>query len=174
MQTVSAKLGLANLPFEAALSGVGMPAVFLGRLLRGVPERICATDLIRGARDVVLGVPGAFTPICTTIHLPAFVSNIKALKAAGYGSFYCITPNDPWTTARWAAEVDPTGEVTFLADGNLAFVSALGLTTDASAHFLGTTSKRYLMTLHSGTIDKAKVEADIMDVKHTNIETLLI
>lgn len=174
MGAISAKLGFGETPFVAALAGRRIPDVNLARLAGGKPTPVRTSDIFVNTRDVVLGVPGAFTPSCTRIHLPEYISNVLLLRQAGYQNLYCIVPNNAWITARWAQEVDPAGHITFLSDGNLAFVRALGLSTHAEHAFLGETSKRYLMTIDGPTIERVKVEEELGAVSCTRTDTLLI
>lgn len=174
MGKISASLGFADAPFATALAGRSMPDVKLGRSVNGNLETIATSDLFVSTRDVVLGVPGAFTPSCTNVHLPEYVSNAVRLRQAGYQNLYCIVPNNAWITAKWAREVDPRGQITFLADGNLDFVRALGLITRADAAFLGETSQRYLMTVDGRTIERVKIEQELRQVSCTRTDTLLI
>lgn len=171
---VSTRLGFANATFDDRAHGAALPRCDFGEIVADSIVRVRSEDIFAGARAVVLGVPGAFTPVCTTRHLPEFIANADALRALGYNRLVCITPNDPWTVRRWAEDVDPSGCIRFLSDGNLAFVRALGLATWAEEAFLGECSKRYLMTVSDGAIERLKVEREVSDLSCTLTSTLLI
>src|SRR5262245_13856743 len=98
--------------------------------------------LFMGRRAVVIGVPGAFTPLCTLRHVPDFIRSAGALKQSGVDALYCIAPNDPFTVSAWAREVDPGGVVRFLSDGNLEFTRQLGVNIFYRDMFLGERSRR--------------------------------
>lgn len=172
--SVSARLGFANAMFYDRARGAALPRCDFGELVGDTIEHIRSEDIFTGMRAIVLGVPGAFTPVCTTRHLPEYIANADALRALGYDRLVCVVPNDPWTVHRWAGELDPGGCIRFLSDGNLAFVRALGLSTHVEAVFLGECSKRYLMTVADGVIERLKVEREVTDLSCTLTSTLLV
>src|SRR5262245_32712742 len=88
---------------------------------------IDAERLFARGKSLVVGAPGAYTPICTHDHLPEFVANADQMRAQGYGRVICIVSSDPYSTAAWARDLDPQHKMLFLSDGNLEFSRAVGL-----------------------------------------------
>jgi peroxiredoxin len=146
-----------RLPAEARL------AVLAGE---GV-QSYTAGQLFGSGRSVVIGVPGAFTPVCTRVHLPEFVAKAPALLASGFHRIACVAPNDPWTLSLWSRQLDPAARLKFFSDGNLEFGRMAGLTTVASKLFLGECLKRFVMIIADGAVEKVAVEAAITDVTCT-------
>lgn len=159
--------------YVQARAGWRVPDVALGELKDDEIVTVRTPTLFGGKRVAVIGVPGAFTPVCTTQHLPGFIANAKALRASGFEQLACVAPNDPWTVRRWADALDPGGAIRFLSDGNHAFVRALGLKTREETWFLGDCSKRYVMIVHRGVIERIQVEASVVNVTCTRAELLL-
>lgn len=93
---------------------------------------------------------------------------------AGHGPLICIAPNSPWAVDRWARDLDPQKKMRFLSDGNLDFARTFGLTTLARDFFLGACSKRYLMTLTDGIVERLKVEANVTDITCTSTDDILL
>src|SRR5262245_13801622 len=88
------------------------------------------TDMLfYGAKVLVVGVPGAFTPACTAKHLPPIIANAPALRRAGFTDLFCIATSDPFSVDAWSKQVDPGRELRFISDGNLDFARACGLLT---------------------------------------------
>lgn len=160
--------------FQPARVGRRVPDVALGELRDGEIATVRTEALFLGVRAVVVGVPGAFTPVCTKHHLPDFIASAPKLRAAGFSLIACIAPNDPWTLARWAQDVDPGGVIRFLSDGNLAFTRALGLSARGDGLFLGERSQRYVMTLNGAVIEKLRVEDDIVNLFCTGADTVML
>lgn len=129
-----------------------------GEELRPVSARV----LFAHGRVVVLGVPGAYTPICTRQHVPDFVRNADRMLASGYTNLFCIAPNDPFVLDVWARQLDPKRKLQFVSDGNLEFARQLGLHQQARNLFLGWRSERYLMIIERGIIMKLRVEPNIL------------
>ena len=144
-----------------------VPNVRLGRLHDGQIMSVDLAHLLVGRKALIVGVPGAFTPVCTEKHVPDLVANAPALRAAGFSRLICLAPNDPFVLALWKERLDPEDRIEFYSDGNFAFSKAMGLTEDLSALFLGRRTKRFLMTLTDGVIDKLSVEENSLNLTCT-------
>lgn len=125
------------------------------------------SQLFARGRFVIVGAPGAFTPVCTQLHLPGFVGSAPSLLASGFDGVVCIAPNDPWTLAAWSRRIDPEGRLRFLSDGNLEFGRSAGLTTRAPELFMGACLQRFLLVVQNGAVERMQVESEITDVSCT-------
>ncbi len=141
--------------------GQRLPEVTLARANGLSLERVDLLPLLQGRRVVLVGLPGAFTPVCTGHHIPELKAHAASLKASGYQEIICIAPNSPWAVKAWADCTDPEGQLTFLSDGNLELARATGLAAHAPRLFLGSCSARYAMIVDRAVIQKLAVEADI-------------
>jgi peroxiredoxin len=128
-------------------------------------------ELSRGARVVVVGVPGAFTPICTRTHIPQFVEMAPSLQASGFSKVICVTGNDPWVTQLWADRLDPEGRLVFLSDGNLEFGRRCGLTRNLTDLFGGERLDRFTMTVCKGFVERLSVEPSPMEITCTSADS---
>jgi peroxiredoxin len=117
-----------------------------------------SADLLGKGKVVLFAVPGAFTPTCSERHLPGFLARSDELKAKGVDTVACISVNDSFVMAAWAADKDPDGDITFLADGNGDFTEAMGLSFDGSGFGLGTRSQRYAAIIDDGKVTELFVE----------------
>src|SRR5579872_6727245 len=144
------------------LNGSRVPAVVLGRLDGNAVRSVSTARLIAYGRAVIMGIPGAFTPVCTQRHIPEFAQSAEKLTAAGYSHLICIAPNDPFVLDAWARQVDPSSRIDFYSDGNLEFTRALSLLEQVSHLYLGWRSSRYLMVTSDGVIQRLRVEKDVL------------
>src|ERR1700760_2143709 len=95
--------------------GDRLPTVKLARAVGAAElEIIDLEQRLAGRRVVIVGLPGAFTPVCTGRHLPDLVANADRLKAAGMAEIICVAPNSPWVVREWALRTDPEEKLTFL------------------------------------------------------------
>ena len=148
---------------HAIITGSRIPDVQLAALDdRGEVRAVAAAELFAYGRALVLGIPGAFTPICSTQHVPDFVQNADRLTAQGYSHLICIAPNDPFVLDAFARQFDPDRRIEFLSDGNLDFTRALNLEARNRALFLGRCSQRYLMIVENGLITRIRIEEDLL------------
>lgn len=154
--------------------GDRVPQATLGRMVDGIMHTVELHELLAGRRAVIAGVPGAFTPVCTSRHIPDLVANVARLKAAGYGLVACVVPNSPWAVAAWAQEVDPGGALMFLSDGNLTLARALGVTVTAYDMMLGETSARYLLATDSAIVSRFNVETKLSNFDCTGPRDVLV
>jgi len=132
--------------------GQTLPAGALYRRGENGLEEISLHDLFAQRTVVVFAVPGAFTPTCSDEHLPGFIVNADALKAAGVDEIVCLAVNDPFVMRAWAQAHDADGEITFLSDGNGDWTQALGMQRDMRKAALGMRSKRYAMLVADGVL----------------------
>jgi len=101
-------------------------------------------NLFKGKLVALFGVPGAFTPTCSIIHLPGFNEKMEEFKTRGV-EVMCLAVNDPFVMAAWGKHTNAHPDITFLADWNADFSKAMGLTFDGSGAGLGLRSSRFSM-----------------------------
>ena len=121
------------------------------------PEDITTSDIFAGKKVVLFAVPGAFTPTCSTAHLPSYVANADKIKAKGVDSIVCISVNDPFVMEAWGKDKNAE-ELLMVADGNGEFTKAMGLELDGSGFGLGTRSIRYSLIAEDGKITTLNLE----------------
>ena len=139
-------------------AGQTLPDVKLVKSTESEREPVQTGEYFAGKTVVIFSVPGAFTPTCSAKHLPGFVDNAAALKAAGVDEIVCTAVNDPFVMGAWAADKG-SDDITFLADGSGEFAQALGLELDLTAAGLGKRGQRFAMIVKNGVVDKLFVEA---------------
>lgn len=116
------------------------------------PNTFQVSDLLKGKRIVIFGVPGAFTPTCSAKHVPGYVTNYDKLKAKRVDEVWCIAVNDTFVMDAWGKEQKCAGKIRMLADGSAAYTKALGLDMDLTARGMGIRSRRYSMLVEDGIV----------------------
>jgi peroxiredoxin len=112
-----------------------------------------------GKTIAIFGLPGAFTPTCSAKHVPGYVEQAEALKAAGVDEIWCISVNDAFVMGAWGREQHTGGKVRMMADGSAAFTTAAGLTFDLTSRGMGVRSQRYSMLVKDGVVKSLNIEA---------------
>ena len=112
-----------------------------------------------GKTLAVFALPGAFTPTCSAKHVPGYVEQAAALKAAGVDEIWCVSVNDAYVMGAWGRDQKIAGKVRMMADGSANFTKAVGLTLDRSAAGMGLRSQRYSMLVVDGVVKALNVEA---------------
>ncbi len=112
-----------------------------------------------GKTIAIFGLPGAFTPTCSAKHVPGYVEQADALKAAGVDEIWCVSVNDPFVMGAWARDQKTAGKVRMMADGSADFAKATGLTFDLTARGMGVRSQRYSMLVKDGVVKALNIEA---------------
>lgn len=138
--------------------GDRLPQATFMEMSGGKPEPRTVEDIFSGKTVALFAVPGAFTPTCSAKHLPSFVERAKELKAKGVDQIACTSVNDVFVMDAWGKEQGVDGKVRMLADGNGAFVKAIGLEMDASGFGMGGRSQRYSMLVKDGVVTELNVE----------------
>ncbi|MGB5938531.1 MAG: peroxiredoxin [Rhodanobacter sp.] len=138
---------------------IGQPLPDVELSVVGEDIRPCRTgELFAGSRAVLFAVPGAFTPTCSSRHLPGYVQHYADFQKAGV-KVMCLAVNDAYVMQAWAlAQRVPPG-LLMLADGNAGFTRALGLELDGSAFGMGLRARRFALYAEDGVVRLLRVEA---------------
>ena len=123
------------------------------------PDAVNTAEASAGKTIVLFAVPGAFTPVCSERHLPGYLEQYEALKAAGADEIWCVACNDPFVMGTWGQAQGVQGKIRMLGDGNNALAQAAGLTQDMTARGFGVRSARYSALVRDGRIVTLNVEA---------------
>jgi len=138
--------------------GDAVPSATLIKATEAGPQPLSTEALFAGRTVALFSVPGAFTPTCSAKHLPGYISNADAMKAAGVDEIVCVSVNDAFVMGAWGQSAGAADKVTMLADGNGDFVTALGLTMDGSKFGMGLRGQRFSMLVRNGIVEKLNVE----------------
>ena len=111
-----------------------------------------------GKKIAVFALPGAYTPTCSAKHVPGYVAQADALRAAGVDEIWCVSVNDAFVMGAWGRDQHTAGKVRMMADGSATFTQATGLTLDLTARGMGVRSNRYSMLLVDGVVKALNVE----------------
>lgn len=122
------------------------------------PNPVEVTKAAAGKTIALFAVPGAYTPTCSAKHVPGYVDQYEALKAAGVDEIWCVSVNDVFVMGAWGRDQKVDGKVRMLADGSAEFAKATGLTLDLTARGLGLRSNRYSMLVKDGVVKTLNVE----------------
>jgi peroxiredoxin len=123
--------------------GDTLPSVTFMTMTADGPEPVESASYFAGRKIALFSLPGAFTPTCSAKHLPSFIEKADELKAKGIDEIACTAVNDVFVMGAWAKDQGASDKVTLLADGNGAFVEAIGLTMDGAKFGLGTRGQRF-------------------------------
>ncbi len=156
------------------LIGTRVPLVRVGEMVDGHLLSVRASDVVARGRSIIVGVPAAFSPVCSGKHLPSLVRNVDRLLQSGFEQVICVVSSDPYATEAWAKTVDPARRIRFLADGNLHLTRALGLQTHEPKMFLGECSQRYMLMVRDGVIESARVEEGLMELSCTDPDNFVL
>jgi peroxiredoxin len=117
------------------------------------------SDLVKGKKIVVFGLPGAYTPTCSAQHVPGYIRHYDALKAAGIDEIWCLSVNDAFVMGAWGRDQHATGKVRMMADGSADYTKKLGLELDLVARGMGVRCQRFSMLVDDGVVRKLNIEA---------------
>ena len=116
-------------------------------------------DLFKGKKVVVFGLPGAFTPTCSSSHLPRYEELYDTFKKIGVDEVYCVSVNDTFVMNSWA-ESQEISKVKMLPDGNGKFTEEVGMLISKENLGFGNRSWRYSILIDDGVIVKHFIEPD--------------
>ena len=125
-------------------------------------QDLTTDDIFAGKKVVVFSLPGAFTPTCSSNHLPRYEELYDEFKAQGVDAIICVSVNDAFVMFQWGQKVGAKN-VFLLPDGNGEFTRKMGMLVDKSNLGFGMRSWRYSMLVNDGAIEKIFVEPDFGD-----------
>jgi glutathione-dependent peroxiredoxin len=120
---------------------------------------ITTDELFKGKTVVVFSLPGAFTPTCSSTHLPGYNQLAKAFQSNGVDSIVCMSVNDTFVMNEWAKDQE-ADNVILIPDGNGDFTEGMGLLVDKTDLGFGKRSWRYSMLVKDGVIQKMFIEPE--------------
>ncbi|KAF7781042.1 hypothetical protein PRUB_b0134 [Pseudoalteromonas rubra] len=123
-------------------------------------KNISTDDLFKGKTVVVFSLPGAFTPTCSSTHLPRYNELAGVFKQNGVDDIVCISVNDTFVMNAWAKDQEAEN-VTLIPDGNGEFSEGMGMLVDKKDLGFGKRSWRYSMLVKDGVIEKMFIEPDV-------------
>jgi len=136
------------------------------------PNPVDVAKASAGKTIALFALPGAFTPTCSAKHVPGYVAQYDALKAAGVDEIWCVSVNDAFVMGAWARDQKTDGKVRMLGDGSADFTKATGLTLDLTARGMGLRSNRYSMLIKDGKVAALNIEGP-GEFKVSDADTML-
>jgi alkyl hydroperoxide reductase subunit AhpC len=123
---------------------------------------LTSQEIFGGKRVVVFSLPGAFTPTCSTNHLPRYEELHQEFVGMGIDQIICISVNDAFVMFQWGKHVGAKN-VYLLPDGNGEFTRKMGMLVDKSNFGFGMRSWRYSMLVEDRVIRKVFMEDGFAD-----------
>jgi glutaredoxin-like protein len=121
---------------------------------------VSTDDIFAGKTVVVFSLPGAFTPTCSSTHVPRYNQLAPVLKQHGVDEIVCVSVNDSFVMNEWKADQE-ADQITFLPDGNGDFSKGMGMLVDKNDLGFGQRSWRYSMLVKDGVVEKMFIEPDV-------------
>lgn len=146
-----------NIKTEAELTGSTVPSVVFHTRQGDAWVDVSTDDLFKGKKVVVFSLPGAFTPTCSSTHLPRYNELAKEFFARGVDSILCVSVNDTFVMNAWLADQEAEN-ITVVPDGNGDFTRGMGMLVSKEDLGFGDRSWRYSMLVKDGVVEKAFVE----------------
>lgn len=121
---------------------------------------ITTDELFAGKTVVVFSLPGAYTPTCSSTHVPGYNELAGVLKENGVDDIICISVNDAFVMNEWK-KTQEADKITFIPDGNGEFTEQMGMLVDKESLGFGKRSWRYSMLVTDGVIKKMFIEPEV-------------
>tara|TARA_Y100000310_G_scaffold74384_1_gene70611 strand:+ start:712 stop:1248 length:537 start_codon:yes stop_codon:yes gene_type:complete len=123
---------------------------------------ISSDEVFKEKRVVVFALPGAFTPTCSSTHLPGYEKFYDNIKEQGIDEIYCLSVNDAFVMFQWGKH-QGAEKIKLLPDGNGEFTRKMGMLVKKEDLGFGDRSWRYSMVVNDGVIEKIFIESGFKD-----------
>jgi len=148
------EIGIPNVTFKIRIETDIAP----GFTWKEVPSM----DLFKNKRVVLFGLPGAFTPTCSSTHVPGYDAKFDDIIAKGIDEVYCISVNDSFTMNAWFKQLG-VQNVKPIPDGSVDFTRSLGMLVKKDNLGFGLRSWRYSALVENGRVTQMFVEQGLQD-----------
>jgi peroxiredoxin (alkyl hydroperoxide reductase subunit C) len=125
-------------------------------------QDVTTDEIFKGKKVVVFALPGAFTPTCSSTHLPGYETAYDELRSLGVDEVYCLSVNDAFVMFQWG-KAQGIEKVKMLPDGSADFTKGMGMLVKKDNLGFGERSWRYSMYVEDGEIKKLFVEPGFMN-----------
>lgn len=125
-------------------------------------QDVTTDEIFKGKKVVLFALPGAFTPTCSSTHLPGYEAKFEEFKALGVDSVICLSVNDAFTMYQWGLKLGAKN-VMLLPDGNGDFTRGMEAMVKKENLGFGERSWRYSMYVEDGVIKKLFIEPGFSD-----------
>jgi len=139
--------------------GQKIPGVIFKTRQNGTWVDLSSEDIFKKKTVVVFSLPGAFTPTCSSSHVPRYNQLAPMFKKHGVEQLVCLAVNDAFVMSEWQ-KAQNADQITFLPDGNGDFTEGMGLLVGKEDLGFGKRSWRYSMLVRDGIIEKMFIEPD--------------
>ncbi|MCU0657614.1 MAG: glutathione peroxidase, partial [Polyangiaceae bacterium] len=139
--------------------GKRVPEVTFRTRSGGAWKDVTTQQVFAGKKVVVFALPGAFTPTCSTSHVPRYNELVPEFRKRGVDEIVCLSVNDGFVMEAWAQD-QHAEQITFLPDGNGDFSAAIGMLVDKKDLGFGKRSWRYSMLVKDGVVEKMFIEPE--------------
>tara|TARA_B100000780_G_scaffold272029_1_gene233662 strand:+ start:547 stop:1032 length:486 start_codon:yes stop_codon:yes gene_type:complete len=126
----------------------------------GNPVKKNIEEYLKNKKVIIFGLPGAYTSVCSTKHLPGYVNIHQQYKDKGINHIICMSVNDPFVMDAWGKENNVGSKIIMAGDPFLNFTKAIGAELDKSERGLGIRSNRYTMFIDDMKVIKLQEEKD--------------
>jgi peroxiredoxin len=130
-------------------------------------KEVPSMELFAGKRVALFGLPGAFTPTCSSTHLPGYDAEYSKLLESGFDEVYCISVNDSFTMNAWFKSIG-IQNVKPIPDGSGDFTRTLGMLVKKDNLGFGNRSWRYSAIVEDGMIKQLFAEPGLCDNAETD------
>ena len=139
----------------------------------GSIKKVKSIELLAKQKAIVIGVPGAFTKVCSAQHLPGYVKNFEEAKKKGITKILCVSVNDPNVMKAWGESQNVGDKVFMAADPYCEFTKAIGAEIDRTERGLGIRSARYTILVEDNLVKTIKAEEDTANCEISAAENFI-
>ena len=137
------------------------------------PKETSIKQIIGDDKIILFGLPGAFTPTCSTKHLPGFIKSSNILREKDIKKVICISINDPFVMDAWGKVHNVNNKILMVGDSNGEFTKNIGAELNLVKRGLGIRSSRYTMLVEKGKVVKISEEEKAGKCENTAAENFL-
>ncbi|EDO16918.1 hypothetical protein Kpol_1020p26 [Vanderwaltozyma polyspora DSM 70294] len=128
---------------------------------------------VSNGKNIIIGLPAAFSPACSSSHVPGFIKHLKEFENKGFSKILVTTVNDSFVTKAWSESLNCPKEIRIIADTQGNFAKKGGYLFDAKNVLGNERSMRYVLIVEDGIVVKEFLEPDKIGLKVSSAENVI-
>ena len=124
-------------------------------------QKAGSSELFGDKKIILIGMPGAFSPTCSMMHLPSFIKSVKEFKDLGVEEIFCVLVNDVYVAKVWGESTGATkAGIKIITDPLSILAETLDMEFTVKGTGLLRRLQRFTAVIKNNKIDKLYFEKE--------------
>ena len=124
-------------------------------------QKAGSRELFDNKKIILIGMPGAFSPTCSMLHLPSFIKSAQEFEDLGIDEIFCVLVNDVYVAKVWGESTGATkAGIKIITDPLSILAETLDMEFTVKGTGLLRRLQRFTAVIKNNKIDKLYFEKE--------------